>query len=201
MYKAKELPFFYYQLEPTISTKTNAYHYEKHYKTYLSNLNKIISRNNISSNYKLVDLYNYLDMINIEDKNDLLFNLGGVINHEIYFESIKPGKELPNSNLLLAINNSFGNLDNMYNKIKDYAKELKGSGYLFLVENNKKELFLLNTANQDSPYLYGFTPLLCIDLWEHAYYLEYKNDRNRYIEEILKIINFSYANRLFTSRY
>ena len=88
----------------------------------------------------------------------------------------------------------------MYNKIKDYAKELKGSVYLFLVENNKKELFLLNTANQDSPYLYGFTPLLCIDLWEYAYYLEYKNDRNRYIEEILKIINFSYANKIFAEK-
>lgn len=131
---------------------------------------------------------------------DLLFNLGWVINHEIYFESIKPFKELPNSNLLLAINNSFGNLDNMYNKIKDYAKELKGSGYLFLVENNKKELFLLNTANQDSHHLYDFTPLLCIDLCEHAYYLEYKNDRNRYIEEILKIINFSYANKIFAEK-
>ena len=113
---------------------------------------------------------------------------------------IKPFKELPNSNLLLVINNSFGNLDNMYNKIKDYAKELKSSGYLFLVENNKKELFLLNTANQDSPYLYGFTSLLCIDLCEHAYYLEYKHDRNRYLEEILKIINFSYANKIFAEK-
>ena len=65
---------------------------------------------------------------------------------------------------------------------------------------DKKELFLLNTANQDSPYLYGFTSLLCIDLCEHAYYLEYKNDRNRYIEEILKIINFSYANKIFAEK-
>lgn len=169
MYKAKKLPFLYYQLEPTISAKTNAYHYEKHYKTYLNNPNKIIVKNNIS------------------------------INYELYFESIKEEKKLPDSNLLLAINNSFGNLDNMYNEIKNCTRELKGSGYLFLVTDNNKKLSLLITTNQDSPYLYGLTPLLCIDLWEHAYYLKYQNERNRYVEEILKIINFSYANKLFAN--
>lgn len=199
MYKAKKLPFLYYQLEPTISTKTNAYHYDRHYKTYLNNLNKIIIKNNISTNYELIDLYNHLDIINDEDKNDFLFNLGGVVNHELYFESIKQEKKLPDSNLLLAINNSFGNLDNMYNEIKNCTRELKGSGYLFLVTDNNKKLSLLINTNQDSPYLYGLTPLLCIDLWEHAYYLEYQNERNRYVEEILKIINFSYANKLFAN--
>lgn len=152
-----------------------------------------------STNYELIDLYNHLDIINDEDKNDFLFNLGGVVNHELYFESIKQEKKLLDSNLLLAINNSFGNLDNMYNEIKNCTRELKGSGYLFLVTDNNKKLSLLITTNQDSPYLYGLTPLLCIELWEHAYYLEYQNERNRYVEEILKIINFSYANRLFTS--
>ena len=88
MYKAKKLPFLYYKLEPIISTKTNAYHYEKHYKTYLNNLNEIIVKNNISTNYELIDLYNHLDIIKDEDKNDFLFNLGGVVNHELYFESI-----------------------------------------------------------------------------------------------------------------
>ena len=73
MYKAKKLPFLYYQLEPIISTKTNAYHYEKHYKTYLNNLNKIIIKNNISTNYELIDLYNHLDIIKDEDKNDFLY--------------------------------------------------------------------------------------------------------------------------------
>jgi len=199
MYKAKKLPFLYYQLEPTLSTKTNAYHYDKHYKAYLNNLNKIIVKNNISTNYELIDLYNHLAIINVEDRNDFLFNLGGVVNHDLYFESIKPGKELPDSNLLLAINNSFGSLDNMYNEIKNCTKELKGSGYLFLVTDNSKKLSLLITVNQDSPYLYGLKPLLCIDLWEHAYYLEYQNERNRYVEEMLKILNFSYANKLFTN--
>ena len=116
MYKAKKLPFLYYQLEPTISTKTNAYHYDRHYKTYLNNLNKIIIKNNIS------------------------------INYELYFESIKEEKKLPDSNLLLAINNSFGNLDNMYNEIKNCTRKLKGSGYLFLVTDNNKKLSLLITT-------------------------------------------------------
>ena len=77
----------------------------------------------------------------------------------------------------------------MYNEIKKCTRELKGSGYLFLVTDNNKKLSLLITTNQDSSYLYGLTPLLCIDLWEHAYYLEYQNERNRYVEEILKIEN------------
>lgn len=197
MYKAKKLPFLYYQLEPTLSTKTNAYHYERHYKTYLNNLNKIILKNNTSTNYELTDLYNHLDTINDKDKNDFLFNLGGVVNHDLYFESIKPGKEKPNFELSSAINKSFGSIDNMYNEIKNYTKELKGSGYLFLVTDSNK-LSLLITTNQDNPYLYGLIPLFCIDLWEHAYYLEYQNERNRYVEEILKILNFSYANKLFS---
>lgn len=87
----------------------------------------------------------------------------------------------------------------MYNEIKKCTRELKESGYLFLVTDNNKKLSLLITTNQDSNYLYGLTPLLCIDLWEYAYYLEYQNERNRYVEEILKMLNFSYANRLFTS--
>ena len=70
---------------------------------------------------------------------------------------------------------------------------------MFLVTDNNKKLSLLITTNQDSPYLYGLTPLLSIDLWEHAYYLEYQNERNRYVEKILKIINFSYANKLFAN--
>ncbi len=87
----------------------------------------------------------------------------------------------------------------MYNEIKKCTRELKGSGYLFLVTDNNKKLSLLITTNQDSHYLYGLTPILCIDLWEHAYYLEYQNERNRYVEKILKIINFSYANKLFAN--
>lgn len=87
----------------------------------------------------------------------------------------------------------------MYNEIKKCTRELKESGYLFLVTDNNKKLSLLITTNQDSPYLYGLTPLLSIDLWEHAYYLEYQNERNRYVEKILKIINFSYANKLFAN--
>lgn len=87
----------------------------------------------------------------------------------------------------------------MYNEIKNCTRELKESGYLFLVTDNNKKVSLLITTNQDSPYLYGLIPILCIYLWEHAYYLEYQNERNRYVEEILKMLNFSYANRLFTS--
>ena len=193
MYKLKELPFSYQDLEPFIDTHTIGLHYHKHEQNYLNNLNKLLIKNNFSFNYPIEDLYKHLDDFK-NDENDLLFNLGGVLNHDLYWQTINPNKkEEPNNILLTLINSKFTSLDNFKQTFIDYALNLKGSGYIFLILNNN-ELELMTTLNQDSPLKYSFIPLLCIDMWEHAYYLNYQNNKQEYLNNFWQIINFKYSN-------
>ena len=175
MYTLKKLPFTFYELEPFIDTHTIGLHYHKHQDYYLKALNKILEKYNF--NYQIEDLYNHLDEIKDEDKNDVIFYLGGVINHDLYWETINPNnKEKPKGNL---------------------TTNLKGSGYVFLIKDKNNNIDLMTTSNQDNPRLYGYTPLLTLDLWEHAYYLNYENDKLKYFDNFKTIVNFNYANKLF----
>ena len=195
MYKLKELPFSYQDLEPYIDTHTIGLHYNKHQRNYLKNLNNILIKNNFSFNYPIEELYKHLDSFK-QDENDLLFNLGGVVNHDLYWQSINPNnKEEPNELLLNLINNKYTSLDNFKKEFINYALNLKGSGYIFLIINNN-EIELMTTTNQDSPLKYGYTPLLCVDMWEHAYYLNYQNNKQEYLDNFWQILNFKYANEL-----
>lgn len=196
MYTLKPLPFEMFSLEPFIDTHTIGLHHYKHELSYLNNLNKIIAKYNV--NYKLEELYKHLDEFKDEDKNDLIFYLGGVINHELYWQSINPNnKENPQGKLLDAINKKYGSLDNFGMEFKNLVTNLKGSGYVFLVKSKNNEIDLISTSNQDSPYLFNLTPLFCIDLWEHAYYINYENDKQRYFENFKTLANFNYANKKF----
>ena len=196
MYTLKSLPFEMFSLEPFIDTHTIGLHHYKHELSYLNNLNKIIAKYNV--NYKLEELYKHLDEFKDEDKNDLIFYLGGVINHELYWQSINPNnKENPQNKLLDAINKKYGPIDNFWIEFKNLITDLKGSGYVFLVKNKNDEIDLISTSNQDSPYLFNLTPLFCIDLWEHAYYINYENDKQRYFENFKTLANFNYANKKF----
>ena len=199
LYTLNSLPFSFSSLEPFIDTHTLGLHYFKHQLSYLNNLNKIIDKYKI--NYKLEDIYNHLDIFNEEDINDIIFYLGGVVNHNLYFESINPkNKEIPKDNLLDSINKVFGSLDKFWEKFKNLSLDLKGSGYVFLVIDKTGEVNLITTCNQDSPYLYGYMPLLTIDLWEHAYYVNYENDKSKYFDNFKSIVNFRYANKIFNTK-
>ena len=198
MYKQEKLPFSYEDLEPFIDTHTIGLHYNKHELSYLNNLNKVLDK--YSFNYDLKELYNHLDKIDKSDLNDLIFNLGGVINHRLYWKSIDPHtREGAVGNLSMALNKRFGSLDNFWSYFKNLVMDLKGSGYVFLVQD-KDNIDLITTSNQDSPYLYGLIPLLCLDLWEHAYYINYKNDKLKYFENFKLIVNFKYANNLYNKK-
>ena len=176
MYTLKKLPFSFYELEPFIDTHTIGLHYYKHQASYLTNLNKLLE----------------------EDKNDVIFYLGGVTNHDLYWETINPNnKEKPKGKLLDAISKKYGSMDNFWKEFKNLITNLKGSGYVFLIKDKNNNIDLMTTSNQDSPKLYGFTPLLTLDLWEHAYYLNYENDKLKYFDNFKTIVNFNYANKLF----
>jgi len=108
-------------------------------------------------------------------------------------------RQLPNNSLLNKINETYGNYNNFYNIFKEKALSIKGSGYTFLVMDKNKDIYIINTSNQDNPILMGYIPLLNIDMWEHAYYLNYEYDKNKYLDNYKEIMDFSYANNLYNN--
>lgn len=198
MYKAKPLPYSYDALEPIISGTTINIHYNKHYKNYLNKLNKLLESEKYDKNYKVEDIIINIDKFPIEKRGDILFNAGGVINHELYFYSMNPISNRPSGKLGSKINEKYGSFENFKSKFIEEANKVVGSGYTFLVIDGN-DLKIINTSNQESPYSYGFIPLLTIDLWEHAYYLDYQNVRGDYINNFFSIINFNEAEKIYES--
>lgn len=196
MYKLKELPYEYDALEPYIDTHTLGLHKNKHQKNYLNKLNELLVLNNYDFKYSLEELVNHIDEFSKESREDILFNLGGVINHNLYFSSMSSKKEKPNTILNREINNTFGSFNEFKVKFKQSALSIKGSGYTFLVLDNEK-LKIVNLLNQDNPYNYYYAPLLALDMWEHAYYINYENKKDIYIDNFFEVMDFSMANKFF----
>ena len=201
MYKLNKLPYLYQDLEPYISTHTMGLHYHKHAENYLNKLNQILTQNNYKFNYQLNELLFHLEEFPQEVQEDILFNLGGVINHNLYFSSIGKDKNKPEGLFKSYLESKYQNLENFFQKLKEKALKLKGSGYTFLVINEKEELDLINLPNQQTPWLIKNIPLFCIDLWEHAYYLTYENDKAKYIDNFIEIADFSLASKIFNNYF
>lgn len=201
MYQLPILPYAFQDFEPYIDTHTMGLHCHKHQQTYLNNLNKLLQKNNYSYNYTEEELINHINAFPKTDQEDILFNLGGVINHNLYWKSIHPTiHQKPNGNLKRQIEKQYTTYENLLSLLKENALKVKGSGYTFLVIGNNNTLEIINTKNQESPYLYGYTPILAIDLWEHAYYINYENERARYLDNLLPLLNFTHANETYNKR-
>lgn len=197
MYEIVELKYPYDALEPIISARTVAIHYNNHYKGYLDKLNTLLKKEGYNKEYTKEELVSHIDMFNLNVRDDILYNLGGVLNHELYFNTISPKKNTrPSGELKEAIDRDFGSFDAFKKEWIRMAKLVVGSGYTFLVVKNKK-LEIINTSNQETPYIYGLTPIMTIDLWEHAYYLDYQSSRNMYIENFFEIIDFDIVSKLY----
>lgn len=197
MYKLKELPYNYDGLEPIISATTVNVHYNKHHQNYLNKLNTILNNIGYDFSDSIEDIIINIDKFPIEYRGDILFNAGGVINHNLYWHSMNKPPKLPSGILLNKINEAYGNYENFKKEFIMTAKKLVGSGYTFLVLDKNKDLKIINTSNQESPYSYGFVPLFTIDLWEHAYYLDYQNRRDDYINNFFSIVNFDTALEIY----
>lgn len=193
----KKIKLDYNSLEPYIDDKTLDIHYNKHYQKYLDNLNKLMIEGNYSFD-PLSDLVKNIDMINLNDRGEILFNLGGVLNHELYFYGMSDkGNSMPNGILKDDIDIYFNSFSEFKEKFINSAINLKGSGYTFLVLDEKKNLKIVNTSNQDTPYYYGYIPILTIDLWEHSYYLKYQNRKDEYINAWFNLIDFEKIGKLY----
>lgn len=186
----KKIKLNYNSLEPVIDDETLNIHYNKHYGKYVDNLNKLLpNEDDASYVIKNIDLYP------LDKRGDILYNTGGVLNHELYFLSMsdKPFKE---NKLYLDIIKKYGSFDNFKQQFTIVSNKLVGSGYTFLVINNNN-LDIVNMSNQENPYTYDMVPLLALDLWEHAYYLKYKNNRDEYVNNFFSIIDFDNANKIY----
>ncbi len=199
MYKLPVLPYLFQDLEPYIDTHTMGLHYHKHQQNYLNKLNALLEANNYDYRYPIEELFYHLSDFKKEDRADILYNLGGVLNHNLYFKSINPKAKLPFGKLKDDLEKTYGTLDNFFIKFKEKALDLKGSGYTFLVINDKGELAIINLSNQDLPQSLGYVPLFNMDMWEHAYYLNYKNEKANYIDNFKIIADFTYASDVYYS--
>lgn len=191
MYKKYELKYNYDELEPYIDTRTVAIHYQNHYMKYLNKLNELLLKEGFKFDIPKEELINNIDMFDIESRDDILYNLGGVLNHELYFDNINKNTTLePVGKLKDAITSKYGSYENFKKEFKNKTKNLIGSGYTNLVLDKSNNLEIINTSNQDTPYSYGFIPIMTIDLWEHAYYLKYQNNKELYVDNFFNLIDF-----------
>lgn len=192
-FKLPELGFSYSALEPNIDAETMEIHYNKHHGGYVKKLNKAVNE----SDYKDKSLREILGEVSEnEDDNDLRNNAGGHFNHTLFWEILLPGgSKKPNGKLLKKINEDFGSFEKFKTDFSKMALEVFGSGWTWLCVDKDQNLFIVNTENQDNPLMHKIamkkgTPILGVDIWEHAYYLKYQNERKKYIVNIFNIINW-----------
>ncbi|WFC99985.1 superoxide dismutase [Malassezia yamatoensis] len=190
-YTLPPLPYDFGALEPAISGEIMETHYDKHHRTYVNNLN--------AAEDKLIDaLPQQSPLGEIAQLNAIKFNGGGHINHSLFWKNLAPtskgGGELDSGSLRSAIDRDFGSLDGMKQKYNAALAGIQGSGWGWLGLNpDTQKLEILTTANQDP--LLTHTPLIGIDAWEHAYYLQYKNVKADYFKNIWTVINFEEAEK------
>lgn len=199
MFKQYELPYGYGDLEPVIDALTVETHHDKHHATYTSNLNALADKAGVMD-MEITELLMNLDKIeDVTLRTGIRNNGGGFYNHNMYFEEIGPnGKKAPEGALADAINKEFGSFEEFKEKISALAVAQFGSGWAWLSVDKDKKLVLSNTPNQDNPYSLGTgTPIFTIDVWEHAYYLQYKNLRADYVKKFFDIVDWTVVEKRF----
>jgi Fe-Mn family superoxide dismutase len=191
-YVLAPLPYADNALEPVISANTMSFHYGKHHKAYVDNLNKLLADNNSLAGQSLEDIITAT--AGQADKAGIFNNAAQVWNHMFYCHSLSPkGGGEPPASLKQKIEASFGSVDACKKEFANAAVTQFGSGWAWLVQEGDK-LAILKTGNADSPLTKNSRPLLTIDVWEHAYYLDYQNRRPDYVNTILdKLINWEFA--------
>ncbi len=184
------LPYEKNALEPHISAETLEYHYGKHHAAYVSNLNKLISRTEFESAS--------LEDIIMKAKGGIFNNAAQVWNHTFYWNSLSPdGGGEPKGALANAITKAFGSFGDFKEKFSASAAGNFGSGWTWLVKNANGEVEIANTSNAANPMTNRLTPLLTCDVWEHAYYIDYRNARPKYVEAFWNLVNWDFAERNF----
>ena len=198
MYKLPEMKYPYDALEPIIDAKTMEIHYTKHHGAYVNGLNAALEKHpnlKLSLEEMLIDLNKVPEDIRTSVRN----NGGGHHNHTLFWEILTPGgAKMPTGKLLEAINKDFGSFENFKELFSNAAKTRFGSGWAWLLKT-KAGLKVISTPNQDAPLADG-KPILGLDVWEHAYYLNYQNRRPEYVSAFFNVINWDVVNQKFLAK-
>lgn len=190
MNEYEKIKLDYDSLEDIIDDKTLDLHYNVHYKKYTEKLNSLLQDENFNYGYNPIFLAKNIDILPIQNRDEILYNLGGYLNHSLYFYNLTDKKKDVPNDLIELINKNFSSFELFREEFINMASDLKGSGYTFLVIDKNGKLRIVNMTNQDTPYYYGFIPIMTIDVWEHSYYLKYFYDRKKYLSNVFNIIDF-----------
>lgn len=191
------LPYAYDALEPVIDADTMRFHHDKHHATYVANLNKALEAHPELFERSVEFLIAHLNHLPEDIKGAVRNNGGGTYNHTLFWEMMAPeGQTAFAGPVADKIKETFGSYEEFKKQFAAAAAGRFGSGWAWLVADGDK-LEILSTANQDNPLTEGKRPLLCLDVWEHAYYLKYQNRRFDYINEWFRIINWDFVNEQY----
>lgn len=197
MFTLPDLPYPYNALLPHIDEETMRIHHTKHHNAYVNNLNDALKGNDAFLNMDLNNLLTKLDDVPEDIRVKVRNNAGGHYNHSLFWTIMAPNSEMLHEGVLKnEINKSFGDFNTFVESFSTTALSVFGSGWVWLVKDNGK-LQIISTPNQDSPVMQHKTPILGIDVWEHAYYLKYKNMRADYIKAWWNVVNWKKVEELF----
>jgi Fe-Mn family superoxide dismutase len=190
-FELPKLAYAYDALEPFIDAKTMEVHHGKHHQTYTDNFNAVIAKYPELADKSAEEILKNLNSLQVDEKDRTAIKNqgGGYLNHKIFWEIMSPQKEVDQS-LKDEIERTFGSLEEFKKLFTEVATKQFGSGWAWLVRDENGSLKIYSLPNQDSPLTLGHTPIFCLDVWEHAYYLKYQNRRAEYIENWWNVLKF-----------
>lgn len=193
-YKPEPLPYKFGDLEPFIDKLTMELHYNKHYKGYIKKLNEIMQ----GQTPPIIELIHSLK----DTMNKLAFNLGGYINHSFFWKCLTPGGQKMSPEFKNTVEQKYQTTDNLKEQFKKIALDLRGSGWCWLVDKDG-QLDIITLPNQENPLMkveQNGIPLLAVDLWEHSHYLKYHSDKEKYLNNIWKLIDWNFVSMNSSAR-
>lgn len=202
-HKLPKLPYDYNALEPHIDEKTMKIHHGKHHQGYVNKLNKALQKHKGHKSHAKLEGRSVQELLtHMHDVPDdiveaVINNGGGHANHTLYWQVMTPGGKEVSETFKEVLADTFGSFEEFQEEFKAAATGQFGSGWAWLVVSHEGELEVMSTANQDSPYMDGKTPILGVDVWEHAYYLNVQNQRGAYVDNFMNVINWEEVERRY----
>lgn len=198
MFTLPKLPYAYDALMPYIDAKTMEIHLTKHHQAYIDNLNKALQPYPELQNYSLDDLLKQLKTLPEPIQATVQNNAGGHFNHSLFWDMMTPTSKMVQGSLHAEIVKKYSSMESFQEEFGNAAKSRFGSGWAWLVLNQKGDLEIYSTANQDAVIMKNDVPLLGLDVWEHAYYLQYQNRRPDYISAWWSVVNWEFVQERYS---